>query len=225
MENELTLGEKLLLLAIRPNKGGIMWVSATSLDFCLIGATILEMEMSGFVSISDKRVKVNREISTSSLFNYFLEKMNKANNPRKIGHWMEAYVISKKRVRNELYQSLVQKKEIRLEDKRFLFFTWKKPWLTPSNHTWNLINSIKNNGYQNFDNLNELYLSVLLEPAELWSRIYPERDKRRSAKKKIKQYLLTSQPTDTMTHAVESVNAVKRAIQENVAAAHAAATA
>jgi hypothetical protein len=224
MENELTLGEKLLLLAIKPNKGGIMCMSSYSLDFCLIGATILELELSGNISIMDKRVKVNREISSSSLFNYFLEKIVKAQRPRKIGYWLGPFSISKKRVRNELYQSLVQKREIRLEDKRFLFFTWKKPWLIPSNHTWNLINSIKNHGYQNSDNMHDLYLSALLEPAELWSRIYPERAMRRSAKQKINQYLDKSHPNETITHAVESVKAVRRAIQESVAASHAAAT-
>jgi hypothetical protein len=224
MENELTLGEKMLVLAVRPNKGGILWASSQSIDFCLIGATILEMELSGHVSISDKRVIVNREISASNLYNYFLEKMVKANRPRKIGYWLNAFVISKKRVRSELYQSLVQKREIKLEDKRFLFFTWKKPWLTPSNHTWNLINSIKNHGYQNTDNLHDLYISALLEPAELWGRIYPEWAMRRSAKQKVKQYLDKSHPTETISHAVESVKAVRRAIQENVAARRAAAT-
>jgi hypothetical protein len=223
MENELTLGEKLLLLTIRPNKGGVLWIPSHTIDFCLIGATILEMEHSGNISIMDKRVKVNRDVSSSSLFNYLLEKMGKANRPRKIGYWLGSFSISKKRVRNELYQSLVQKREIKLEDKRFLFFTWKKPWLTSSNHTWNLINSIKNHGYQNTDNLDDLYLAALLEPADLWGRIYPEWAMRRSAKQKIKQYLDKSHPTETITHAVESVKAVRRAIQEIVAASHAAA--
>ena len=220
----MTLGEKLLLLAIRPNKGGIMWVSSQSLDFCLIGATILEMELSGTISIIDKRVKVNREISSTPQFNYLLEKMVKANNPRKIGHWLDAFVISKKRVRSELYQSLVQKREIKLEDKRFLFFTWKKPWLTSSNHTWNLINSIKNHGYQNSDDLYDLYLSALLEPAELWGRIYPEWSARRSAKQKVREYLKKSHPTEKIAHAVESVKAVRQAIQASVAARRAATT-
>lgn len=84
MENELTLGEKLLLLAVRPEKGGIMWTSNYSLDFCLIGATILELELSGNITITDKRVKVNREISSSSLYNYLLEKMGKSNRPGKL---------------------------------------------------------------------------------------------------------------------------------------------
>jgi hypothetical protein len=224
MENELTLGEKLLLLAVRPNKGGIMWTSVQSIDFCLLGATILEMEQSGNVTISEKRVIVNRDISTSTLYNYFLEKMVNANRPRKIGHWMEAFVISKKRVRNELYQSLVQKREIKLEDRHFLFFTWKKPWLTPSNHTWNLINNIKNQVYQNSENLHDLYLAALLEPAELWRRIYPEWGKRRSAKQKIKQYLDKTYQSETMAHGIESVKAVRQAIQASVAARRAAAT-
>ena len=224
MENEMTLGEKLLLLAIRPNKGGIMWVSSQSLDFCLIGATILEMELSGTISIIDKRVKVNREISSTPQFNYLLEKMVKANNPRKIGHWLDAFVISKKRVRNELYQSLIQKREIKLEDKSFLFFTWKKPWLTSSNHTWNLINSIKSHGYQNSDDLYDLYLSALLEPAELWGRIYPEWSMRRSAKQKVREYLKKSHPEEKIAHAAESVKAVRQAIQASVAARRAATT-
>ena len=223
MENELTLGEKLLLLAIRPNKGGIMWVSAQSIDFCLIGATILEMEMSGIVSISEKRVKVNREISTSTLYNYLLEKMVHANRPRKIGHWMEAFVLSKKRVRNEIYQSLVQKREIRLEDKSFLFFKWKKPWLIPSNHTWNLINNIKNLVYQNSENLQDLQLVTLLEPAELWSRIYPEWRMRRSAKQKIKQYLDKIYQSEILARGVESLKAVRQAIQASISARRAAA--
>lgn len=123
-----------------------------------------------------------------------------------------------------MYQSLARKREIKLEDKRFLFFTWKKPWLTPSNHTWNLINKIKNHDYQNSDNPYDLYLSALLEPASLWSRIYPEWSMRRSAKQKIRQYLDKSHPTETITHAVESIKAVRRAIQESVAASHASAT-
>jgi hypothetical protein len=224
MENELTIGEKLLLLAVRPNKGGIMWGASQSIDYCLIGAAILEMELSGLVTISGKRVKVNREISSSALYNYFLEKMVKAGRPRRIGHWMDAFTISKRRVRNELYQSLVEKRQIKLEDKRFLFFTWKKPWLASSNQTWNLISNIKNQVYQNTENLHDLYFSALLEPAEIWSRIYPEWSVRRSARQKIRQYLKKTYPSETMTHGVESVKAVAQAIQTSVAARRAAAT-
>jgi hypothetical protein len=224
MENDLTLSEKLLLMAIRPEKGGLMWISSHSLDFTLVGATLLDMELSGNISIIDKKVEISNEKSQVSLHRYVLEKLMKSNRPRKIGHWMEPFALSKRKIRRELYQSLVQKNEIRLEDRHFLFLNWKKPYLTGSNHTYRLISSIKNSVYQFPENPHDMYLIVLMEPAELWRRVYPDWASRRSARQKIKQNLDKNQATEGMTHAVEAVKAVRQAIRASEAAARAAAT-
>lgn len=224
MENELTLAEKLLLLAVRPEKGGIMWVASDSLNYTLIGATLLDMELSGLVSLSDKSVTVIKEVSQNPLHSYFLEKMVRSQKPRKIRHWMGPFTLSARRVRRELYQMLELKNEIRLEDRRFIFFTWKKPYLTGSNHTWQLISHIKDNVYQFPDNPRDIYLLVLMETAELWRRIYPEWGKRISVRKKVRQSLDKKQPTEELDRAAETIKAVRQVIRQSIAAKRAATT-
>jgi hypothetical protein len=125
-------------------------------------------------------------------------------------------------VRKELYQQLALKKEIRLEDRRFLFFTWKKPFLTGSNHTWQLITHIKNNVYQFPDNPKDIYLLVLLETAELWRRIYPDWKKRISVRKKIRENLERSQPAGELARAAETIKSMRNIIRSSVAASRAA---
>lgn len=224
MENDLTLAEKLLLLAVRPEKGGIMCITSDSLDYTLIGATLLDMELSGHVSLSDKRVAVRKEVSQNPLHSYFLEKMVRLQQPSKIRHWMGPFTISERRVRRELYQMLVLKNEIRLEDRRFIFFTWKKPYLTASNHAFQLISHLKDNVYQFPDNPKDMYLLVLMETAELWKRIYPEWRKRISVKKKVRGNLDKKQPSEELDRAAETIKAIRQVIRQSIAAKRAATT-
>ena len=109
-----------------------------------------------------------------------------------------------------------------MEDKRFLFFTWKKPWLSASNPTWRLIDNMKNLMFQYPGTPEELYLAALLDPAELWGRIYREWAKRRNARRRIREYLDKPQSSEVMQHAAEAVKTISRAVKTSVAAQHAA---
>jgi len=224
MENELTLSEKLLLLAIRPEKGGIFLGTLQALDFCMIGALLLEMNQSGSISIQNNRVEPVKETAVNPLHAYLLEKIKKGGRPRKIGHWLEPFVLSGKKIKAELYRSLSEKRQIRLEDKKFLFFTWKKPFLSPSNQTWRLIDNLKNLMYKEPEKPEDLLLAALLEPAELWRRAFDEWRKRRDARRKIRQYLETPRFSEAPGHTAEAAKAVVRAISRSVSARRAAAT-
>jgi hypothetical protein len=219
MENGLSLTEKLLLLAIRPEKGGLSGWNIQEIDFTLVGAVLLELTLSRNVVIRDKRVEVIHDKSNSVLHSYVLERLSRSPRPRKIGHWMEPFSISKRRVRSALYESLVQKREIRLEDRKFLFFKWKKPFLGAGNHVYNLIDKIKSHIVQTPDNPEDLFLLALLEPAELWKRIYPERSMRKSARMKIKQFMEKNQSSETVRQALETIKVIKAALAARRAAA------
>jgi len=143
MENDLTISEKLLLLAVRPEKGGLRGISSQALDFTLVGAALLEMTLARNIILKDKRVEVISEKSNSSLHRYILERLTRSSRSRKLRHWFEPFSISNRKVRSILYDLLIQKKEIRLENRRFLNFTWKKPYLGPGNHACNLVDKIK----------------------------------------------------------------------------------
>jgi hypothetical protein len=224
MENDLTLSEKLLLLAIRPEKGGIFFGSSQTLDICLTGALLLELDFAGYVTIREKRADPVKEISSNPLYAFILGKMGKSTRPRKIGYWLNPFILSGKRIRNELYRSLAEKRQIRLEDRHFLFFTWKKPKLLPSNHTWRLIGQLKNLMFQDPGKPEDLYLAAMLEPAEMWKRIFSEWSRRREARRKIREFMDKPQSSEVMQHATETAKTVTRAVKAGISARRAAST-
>ncbi len=224
MENEMTVNEKLLLLAIRPGKGGISGMSSQDLDFTLLGATFLELTLSRNVDIKDKRIELISGKTSSPLYAYLLEKLAKSTRPRKISRWLSSVSISKRKVRAGIYDSLVQKREIKLEDRHFLFFNWKKPFLMPGNHVFYLIDKIKTTISQGPGFPEDIYLLALLEPARLLRRIYPERTMRKQARLKIKGFQSGNQVSQAMRQAIETAGAVRTSVIMSIAAAHASHT-
>ncbi len=150
---------------------------------------------------------------------YLLEKMAGSPQPRRIQFWLSSLRISMRKVRSEVYQSLVQKREIRLEERRFLFFRWKKPFLNPGNHASQVVDKVKRLINQPPDVEEEVYFLILLEPASLLRRVYPERTMRRSARMKIRQF----RENNGSSAAVQQVIGVSKAIQTVLAARRAAA--
>ncbi len=224
MINNLSVSEKLLLLAVRPIKGGLTGMTWQTLDFALTGAALLEMTLTGNVSIRGKKVELLSAKSDSPLHAYLLAKLGRSSRPRRIRHWLEPIFVSKKKIKDEIYRSLVEKREIRLEYHRFLFIKWEKPFLSPGNHAYDLIDKIKNMVYQDTLDPKDVFLLALLEPAGLLKRIYPDRSLRKSARFRIRQFLEKNATSETVSEACEIANAVKDAIVSARAASRVAVT-
>jgi hypothetical protein len=222
MENDLTLSEKLLLLAIRPGKGGINGFSSHSLDFALLGAVVLEMTLDKGVIIADKRVEVISAKYSSEAQKYLLEKMSRSSKPRKISHWMGTLAVSKQKLKRAVYESLVKKKEVKLEDRHFLFFRWKKPFLHPMHHATQVINEVKDMVMRSSDKPEDIFLMTLLESASLLRRIYSDRQARRSARKKISNFQTANADSETVKQAIDTARAVRASVAASAAAAAAA---
>ena len=75
MENRFKLTEMVLLLAIRPQKGGITWIAGGVLDLVMAGALFLEMEMAGALTIRDNRLEALSNNSTDPLHALLLGKL------------------------------------------------------------------------------------------------------------------------------------------------------
>lgn len=221
MENQLTLPEKLLLLAIRPEKGGISSTSSMAIDLVLAGAAMLEMLIAGNIRMADRRLEVTGENAGSSLNVYLLGKMAASQGPRKTDYWLNSFRISMKRIRGEVYGSLSQQREIRLEERRFLFFKWQKPFLSPGNHVHQLVDRAKRLIHQPPGDPGEICFLLLLEPAQLLRRIYPERSMRKTAALKIKQFRMAETSPDMVRQAAVVVKAINMALAARRAAHHA----
>ncbi|NLC14200.1 MAG: GPP34 family phosphoprotein, partial [Chloroflexi bacterium] len=208
MENQLTLPEKLLLMAIRPEKGGISGTSSMAIDLVLTGAAIMEMLIAGNITMTDRRLEVTGENAGTSLNAYLLGKMVASQKPRKTEYWLNSFHISMKRIKGEVYQSLSQQREIRLEDRRFLFFKWQKPFLSPGNHVHQLVDRAKRLIIQPPGDPGEICFLLLLEPAQLLRRIYPERSMRKTAALKIKQFRMAETSPDMVRQAAVVIKAI-----------------
>lgn len=221
MEKQLALGERLLLMAIRPEKGGISSFS-TAIDLVVAGAAFLEMTMAGNVCLTNGRVEILQMETRVPLYQYLLGKMAAAQNPRKIDHWLNSFRISMNKVKGEVYQSLVRRREIRMVERRFLCFRWKKPFLAPGNHVSQVIDKVKRELSQPGGSQEGIYLLLLLEPAGLLRRIYPDKVMRKSAKAKIRQFRENNLSSETVVQAICVVKAIHRAIAARRAARSAA---
>jgi hypothetical protein len=224
MENNLTLAEKLLLLAVRPEKGGIMTFPSGTINYCLLGAGIFELFLTGNVVLRDRKLEVISRATGGGLNAFLLEKTEKSTRPRSVSYWLSRWGFSGRKMRSLVYQSLAEKGEIKLVERRFIFFKWKIPILLPKNHAYNIINSIKSLVVGGPGVPEEIYLLSLLEPAELLRRIYPERGLRKQARLKIKGFLNSGFASGALSEAAEIAWTVRRAVLSAIRASRAAHT-
>lgn len=212
MEKSPTISEKIYLLAVHQEKGGIVFSAAQKLDFALLGALFLEMMLDKKIEIENKRINVVNPKSNDSIQNYLLQKMSKASQPRKITTWISKFRLSVKRIRRHIKSSLVQKRLLRLEEKQFLFFRWKKPVVLNKQALYKLKSEIENQIFQGTNNEENLMLLALIKPSGLLKQIIPAKDKRKIADKKLKQLMTGNQVSEAVSSAIAAAQAVAASV-------------
>jgi hypothetical protein len=110
---------------------------------------------------------------------------------------------------------------LRMEEKRFLFFRWKKPVLIKRQVVYKLQDEIMKSVSRGTLNEEQIMLLSLLQPAGLMRSIFPERNKRIAAKNELKKLTADSQVSNSVSSAIAAANAVAAAV--SVAAISAAA--
>ena len=220
MEKSLSLSEKLYLLAIHPQKGGIIFWASQKLDFALLGALFLEMFLDKKIEIEHKRIQVIDSKSVNPAHTYLLEKMAKATRPQKITGWMSKFRFSMKHIRRQIKATLVQKRLLRLEEKQFLFIRWKKPFLMDKLVTYKLQSEAENQIFQGPGSEESFVLLSLIKPAGLLRRVVPDKYKRKTARLKMKQFPETSRVSETVVRVTAEVPAAVSAASAAAASGH-----
>ncbi len=208
MNESIPLSQKLYLLGINPHKGGIISASYTAMDYVLIGTLFLELYQNKNINFENKRIVVLNTKSDNSLHQFLLEKIGKSKRPLRISRWINKLHFSLKHIKKEIQQSLVEKRIIRMQPKQFLFFKWKKPFLVNKQVVYKLVAEIEKLIFNGTANEDEIILLSFLKPAGLLKRIFPERDKRKKAKRKLKQLMVDNQVSIAVTDAISAAHAV-----------------
>jgi hypothetical protein len=222
MDKSLSLSEKLYVLGIHPEKGGIIYTAASSMNYVLPGAILLELFMHGNIVFDKKQITVKNGKAENELHHLLLEKLNRQKKPLKISRWLNKFSYSQKKIRKQLQANLTRKGIIRVEEKSFLFFRWKKPVLTKKQVVYHLQGEIENQIFKDEADENEILLLSMIQPAGLMKRIFPDKQKRKKARQHLKKMTVENQVSDAVAEAIKAVQAVAVSVAATSAASTAA---
>ncbi len=217
MSEPLSLSEKLYLLSVNPEKGGIVSATANALNYVIIGGLLLELYQNKNISFENKRIVVLDTKTGNELHRFMLEKMGNPARPQKISRALGKFNFSMKYILKEVQQRLTDKRMIRMEPKRFLFFRWKKPFLVNKPVVQKMVVEIERQIMNGSASEEELVLLSFIQPSGLLTRIFRERSKRKTAKKKLKNMMIENQVSTAVAGAISAAQAVAASVGASVA--------
>lgn len=218
METAIPFSQKLYFLAIHPEKGGINSWSFNAIDYVLIGSLFMELYLQKKLRFENKRIVVLDAKSDHPLYRYMLGKMSRSKSPRKISTWISRFHINMKFIRKEVEKDMIGKRLIRMEPKRFLFFKWTKPYVFNKKVINQLVREVQDQIMQGTSVEEELILLSFIEPGGLHYRLFPERQKRREARKRLKQMMVGNRVSAAVADAISAAQAVAASVAVTAAA-------
>ncbi len=100
----LSFTQEFFLCALKP-QGSTTLTHSTESSTCLLAGGLLELLMDGYISIDDKKMFVNKDLSSDKMYLTPIYELIKTNKPMKIEAIAEKYAFDFKRP-NELFQSV-----------------------------------------------------------------------------------------------------------------------
>jgi hypothetical protein len=219
MNSSIPLTQKLYLLGIHPEKGGLISASYSVMNIILIGALFLELFLNKNISFEDKKVVFLNDKTTDPLHRFLLEKIKQKPNPVKVSTWISKLHFSQKYIRSDVQKGLVDRRIIKMEPHQFLFFKWQKSKIINKQPVFNLISEIEHQIFRGAETEEEIMLLSMLKPAGLIKRIFPEKEKRNRALEKLKNLMVENQVSVAVSEAIAAAQAVAASVAVSAAMA------
>lgn len=217
MENTIPLSQKLYLLGIHPEKGGIVSASYSAMNYLLSGAMLLELHKNGNIKFENKRVVLLSTKTDNEMHRFLLDKTSKWKSSKRISTWINKFNYLNKRIYRGVQQGLVEKRIIQMKEKHFLFFKWKSPVIVNKSVAYRLVDDVKNTIFKGTSEEEDLVLLSFIKPGKLLYRLYPDRHKRREADKKLKTILIENPVSKSVQEAIQAAQAVAATIAVSAA--------
>jgi hypothetical protein len=208
MDQTIPLSQKLYLLGIHPEKGGLISSTYHVIRFVLAGALFLELAQQKNIKFEDKKVVFLNDKTSDPIHRYLLEKIKQKSRPVKLTTWINKLWFSQKYIRKGVQQNLVNRRLIRMEPRQFLFFRWEKSHLLDRQIVFRLVFEIEGQIFKGTENKEEIMLLSILKPAGLLKRIFPEREKRKMATKRLGEMMIDNQVSIAVTKAITAAREV-----------------
>lgn len=222
MNQPIPLSQKLYLLGIHPEKGGLISASYSVMNYILIGSLLLELFQNKNISFDQKKVVLLSEKTSDPLHRMVISKISQKQKPIKVSSWINKLQFSQSRIRRAVQQGLVEKRLIIMQPHQFLFIKWQKSEILNKQVLYHLLTDIENQIFTGTENAEEIMLLSMLKPAGLLKRIFPEKEKRNRAIERLKKMTIENQISVAVSEAIAAAQAVAAsvAITAAVAGAH-----
>lgn len=184
----------------------------SAMNYVLIGTLIMELFLNKNIEFEKSRIILKNQKSPNALHQFLLDKIGSSSRNQRVATWINKFNFSMKFIRKEVQQDLVQKRIIRMEQKRFLIFRWESPVIANFQTLYRLLSEIENMVTKGINDNENLILLSFLKPAGLISRIFPEREKRKFAQEKLKKIMAENQVSVAAANAIAAANAVAASV-------------
>ena len=219
MNQLIPLSQKLYLLGIHPEKGGLISASYSAMNYNLIGALFLELFLNKNISFDEKKVVLQNDKTSDQLHRFILDKIKQKQQSVKMSVWLRKMQFSQKYIRKEVQQGLIDKRIISMEPHQFLFFRWSNSKILNMQLVYHLISEIDNQIFKGTENEEEIMLLSMLKPAGLLKRIFPEKEKRKQAIERLNKMMLDNQVSVAVSEAIAAAQAVAASVAISAAVA------
>jgi hypothetical protein len=220
MEQPIPLSQKLYLLGIHPEKGGLISASYHVINYVLVGAFVLELFQNGNIKFEEKKVIFQNDKTSNPVHRFILEKIKQKTKPVKMATWINKFRFSHKYFRKEVQMGLVNSRLIKMKSHQFLFFRWEKSHILNHQVVYKLVSEIEDRIFKGTENEEEIILLSMLKPAGLLKRIFPEREKRKMATGKLKKMMIDNQVSEAVSQAIAAAQNVAAMVAITAATAH-----
>lgn len=208
MDTQLSISEQFLVLAQHPDKGRFV-VGQMFIQYGLVGALLLEMSLEDRIDISGDKLLLKNDRDISNSLHVDIASLIKASKKdRKVKQWVPRLARRAKKYRLEILKSLVQKRLIRIEDKKFLFIPYQKAYLRDAKTRNELIRDLKSKIMhpQQLEDGDAILLG-LIEATQLSRIMSTDRKELKVIRAKLKQKVKESLIADSVSKTIKEVQA------------------
>lgn len=188
MDRSLKLSEKLFCLAVNPKNGGIFLNASSTLAITLAGSVFLELINRGVLSIENGLVHLqNPTVQNDEVYEFFLLRIRECEKDRKLRNWISRFNLRGRKIQKHFIRTLVRKNVLRTEERRILFIPYEKVFVSDRE----LVEAVRKEVEDTFLRKAELtgdalILASMVEQTNLLSRIFPDRARRKEARRFLK---------------------------------------
>ncbi|MEN8225810.1 MAG: GPP34 family phosphoprotein [Bacteroidota bacterium] len=220
---DLTIKEKLVLLAYHPDKGNCL--VPTYIGHGLVGAILLELAGLEKIRVEDNRIKLMDSKKTGDeQLDYIIELLSHSTKSYKVKSIIAKLQAKSSKIKKPLIAGLVKKRYLKREEKQFLFIKYNRYPAYNRTYRSNLIEHIRRLVLRNIKLDDDItMLAGLTGATRLSIKFFRNREERKTARKRIKEIIKENQVDQAINETVQAVQAAVLASIATTAAISAAA--